>query len=138
MKWSVISAGAVLSLAVIAGCSESPSGASSGSKETGTAGRESPSAKTDVKSAHGEWWCSEHGMPEEICAQCSSKLAAEFKKKGDWCEEHDRPDSQCFICHPELKERFAAQYRAKSGKEPPPIEEEDGEEKHDEDDGKAG
>ena len=59
-----------------------------------------------------------------MCAQCNAKLAAEFKKKGDWCREHDRPESQCFLCHPELKEKFAAQYGAKFGKEAPPIEEE--------------
>lgn len=74
---------------------------------------------------HGEWWCGEHGVPEEICAQCSSKVAADFQKKGDWCEKHDRPDSQCFVCHPEHKVKFAAQYKAKYGKEPPPLEEEE-------------
>ena len=73
---------------------------------------------------HDGWWCDEHGVPEAICGQCDQKVAAECKKKGDWCEKHDRPDSQCFICHPELKEKFAAQYRAKYGKEPPPMEEE--------------
>jgi hypothetical protein len=71
---------------------------------------------------HSGWWCDEHGVPEEVCAQCNARLAAEYQKKGDWCKEHDRPDSQCFLCHPELKERFAAQYRAKYGKEPPPTE----------------
>ena len=82
-------------------------------------------AKADKKGHdHSGWWCDEHGVPEEVCGQCNAKVAAEFKKKGDWCKEHDRPDSQCFICHPELKEKFAAQYRAKYGKEPPPIEEE--------------
>jgi hypothetical protein len=81
---------------------------------------------------HTGWWCDEHGVPEEICGQCNAKYAAECKKKGDWCEKHDRPDSQCFICHPELKEKFAAMYQAKYGKEPPPIQEEDGQEKKDE------
>jgi hypothetical protein len=71
------------------------------------------------ESAHSGWWCNEHGMPEEICAQCNSKLAAEFQKKGDWCKEHDRPESQCFLCHPELEAKFAAQYEAKYGKKPP-------------------
>jgi hypothetical protein len=80
-------------------------------------------AKGEKKDDHSGWWCEEHGVPEEICGQCNAKLAAELKKKGDWCKEHDRPDSQCFLCHTELKERFAAQYRAKYGKEPPPIEE---------------
>jgi hypothetical protein len=68
---------------------------------------------------HGEWWCNEHGVPEEVCALCDSKVAAEFQKKGDWCKEHDRPDSQCFACHPELEARFAAQYEAKYGEKPP-------------------
>jgi hypothetical protein len=71
---------------------------------------------------HSGWWCSEHGVPEGICGQCSADAAAECKKKGDWCKEHDRPESQCFVCHPELKEKFAAQYRTKYGQEPPPME----------------
>lgn len=71
---------------------------------------------------HSAWWCAEHGVPEEVCGQCNSKLAAEFQKKGDWCEEHDRPDSQCFVCHPDLQAKFAAQYEAKYGKQPPAIE----------------
>jgi hypothetical protein len=50
---------------------------------------------------------------------CSAKVAADFKKKGDWCEEHDRAKSQCFICNPKLKDKYAALYRAKYGKEPP-------------------
>jgi hypothetical protein len=54
---------------------------------------------------------------------CNSKVAAAFKAKGDWCDEHDRAKSQCFICDPKLKEKFAAQYRAKEGKDPPAIEE---------------
>jgi cobalt-zinc-cadmium efflux system membrane fusion protein len=74
---------------------------------------------------HSGWWCDEHGVPEEVCGQCNAKVAAEYKKKGDWCKEHDRPDSQCFLCHPELKEKFAAQYRAKYGKEPPPTEDDE-------------
>jgi len=68
---------------------------------------------------HGAWWCNEHGVPEEVCALCDSKVAAEFQKKGDWCKEHDRPDSQCFVCHPELEAKFAAQYEAKYGEKPP-------------------
>src|ERR1700744_3058386 len=50
---------------------------------------------------HEGWWCKEHGVPEEVCAQCDTKLVADFKAKGDWCEKHNRPNSQCFICHPE-------------------------------------
>lgn len=71
---------------------------------------------------HSAWWCAEHGVPEDVCGQCNSKLAAEFQKKGDWCEEHDRPDSQCFICHPNLQAKFAAQYEAKYGEQPPEAE----------------
>ena len=67
----------------------------------------SPAPQTSPTAATGEgaagWWCSEHGMPEEICAQCSTKLASEFQAKGDWCKEHNRPESQCLICHPNLK-----------------------------------
>jgi len=68
---------------------------------------------------HSGWWCNEHGVPEEVCAQCNSKVAADFQKKGDWCKEHERPDSQCFKCHPELQAKFAAKYEAKYGKQPP-------------------
>lgn len=69
--------------------------------------------------SHDSWWCDEHGVPEAECAQCSSKITADFVKKGDWCQEHDRPDSQCFISHPEKLEEYAAKYEAKLGKKPP-------------------
>ena len=68
---------------------------------------------------HSGWWCEPHGVPEEVCALCNSKVAAEFQKQGDWCNEHNRPDSQCFPCHPEHEARFAEQYEAKYGKKPP-------------------
>lgn len=70
---------------------------------------------------HLGWWCSEHGVPEKECSQCSTAAAAEFKENGDWCEEHNRADSQCFICHPEQIEVYAAEYRAKYGEDPPAI-----------------
>ena len=91
----------------------------------GLAGCGSPAAPPKVEppikqgSEHAGWWCPEHGMPEGICAQCDSKLAAEFQKKNDWCAKHERPDSQCFICHPEHEAKFAAQYEAKYGTKPP-------------------
>lgn len=91
-----------------------------------------PTTVEDGGHVHGEWWCSEHGVPEEVCALCDPKVAAEFHKKGDWCEEHSRPDSQCFICRPELEAKFAAQYEAKYGEQPPkPSAGEDGHEHHD-------
>jgi hypothetical protein len=87
---------------------------------SGTTESTNPVAEaTEEKHTHGEWWCDEHGVPEEICALCSTRVAADFKVKGDWCEEHDRPDSQCFICHPEKEAEFAALYEAKYGKKPP-------------------
>lgn len=76
-------------------------------------------AKSGKEHDHSGWWCNEHGVPEEICSLCDSKVAAELQKKGDWCKEHDRADSQCFICHPELEAKFAAQYEAKYGEKPP-------------------
>lgn len=66
-------------------------------------------------------WCKEHGVPESVCAQCNTSLAADFKAKGDWCEQHNAPKSQCFKCSPELKEKFAAAFKEEHGKEPPPA-----------------
>lgn len=79
-------------------------------------------AKGDAQD-HSGWWCAEHGIPEAECSMCSAKVARRCKAKGDWCHDHDRAKSQCFICDPKLKEKYAAVYRAKEGKEPPPIEE---------------
>lgn len=81
----------------------------------------SPPAKAVGASAddHSGWWCTEHGVPEGVCAQCSSQIAADFQKKGDWCKEHNRPESQCFICHPDFEGKFIAQYEAKFGNKPP-------------------
>lgn len=96
-------------------------------KDSGSAPKEKPGQAAEVKNEgtkHSTWWCDEHGVPEAECSMCSSKVAEECKKKGDWCDKHDRAKSQCFICDPKLKEKFAARYRAKYGKEPPPLEEE--------------
>lgn len=89
------------------------------------------SAKEEEKSAHSGWWCDEHGIPEAECSMCSKKVARECKAKGDWCDQHDRAKSQCFICDPKLKEKYAAVYRAKYGKEPPPTEDEEKAKKND-------
>jgi cobalt-zinc-cadmium efflux system membrane fusion protein len=88
---------------------------------------DSPSVDNDVSAEseaghghnHGGWWCTEHGVPEEVCTRCQPKLAVAFQEEGDWCEEHGLPDSQCFVHHPELEAKFAAQYKAKMGEEPP-------------------
>ncbi|CAN5134486.1 hypothetical protein BH11PLA2_BH11PLA2_39740 [soil metagenome] len=83
-----------------------------------------PASGAKAETKHDEWWCAEHGIPEAECSLCSPKFAKECKAKGDWCEKHERAQSQCFICDPKLKETYAAKYRTKYGKEPPPIEDE--------------
>jgi hypothetical protein len=86
--------------------------------------KEAPGKQADPKkeSKHATWWCDEHGVPEAECSMCDAKAAKAFKAKGDWCKEHDRAKSQCFICEPVLREKYAALYKAKYGKEPPPPE----------------
>jgi hypothetical protein len=83
------------------------------------AGAKSGGVKEVAGHGHEGWWCDEHGVPEEVCAQCNGKLIADFKTKGDWCDKHNRPDSHCFVCHPEKEAEFAALYEAKYGKKPP-------------------
>jgi hypothetical protein len=85
-----------------------------------TTGPESPNSATPAAAVCTlAGWCTEHGVPEEICGQCNPKVAAECQKKGDWCKDHNRPESQCFLCNPKLAEKFAADYEAKYGKRPP-------------------
>jgi hypothetical protein len=113
----------ILAVAVVAGCSKP----TTADKKGTVPGKAQDTQATEVAKtghSHDGWWCDEHGIPEEECSMCSAKFAAECKKKGDWCEKHDRAKSQCFICDPKLKETYAAKYRTKYGKEPPPIEEE--------------
>ncbi len=85
--------------------------------------RSSASADSKKPHDHSNWWCEEHGVPEAECSMCDAKVAAACKKRGDWCDRHDRAMSQCFICTPKQKEKYAAIYRAKEGKEPPTPEE---------------
>jgi hypothetical protein len=76
--------------------------------------------KKDAKAAHGEWWCDEHGVPEDECSMCDDKVYKAAKAKGELCPKHpDRAKSQCFICNPELWEKSAARYKEKYGKEAP-------------------
>ena len=105
----------VIVTALLGGCAKSDTAPAKAAK-TGQATDLQTVATSDD---HSGWWCPEHGVPEEVCALCCSKLAAEYQKKGDWCEKHERPESQCFICHPELEAKFAAQYEAKFGEKPP-------------------
>ena len=102
---------------VLVGCEDRPSKPAGGSSTT-------TAETTKVSRKHDAWWCSEHGIPEHECLMCLHS-EEDLKKKGDWCEKHDRAKSQCFKCDPKLREKYAAKYRAKYGKEPPPIEVED-------------
>jgi hypothetical protein len=96
-------------------------GGCGGSDKKGPEGSKAVAPAADSCSVAG--WCTEHRVPEEICAQCNAKLAAEYQRKGDWCTEHSRPKSQCFVCDPKLEVKFAAEYEAKYGKKPPTGEE---------------
>lgn len=123
-SWFAFSA-MLASSAALTGCGNSSKPAAPAESAT--------SAESESGHVHGEWWCSEHGVPEEICVQCEVSRAPDFKAKGDWCDEHDRPNSQCFICNPEKEKEFAAQYEAKYGSAPPPREAEGGDHDHDHD-----
>lgn len=104
------------------GCNKAEPVAQNADKEKGKEKeKDKGPAQAEEKDDHGGWWCKEHGVPEEKCSQCDEAYAKKCKEKGDWCEKHDRAESQCFICHPEYKEKFAAEYRTKYGKEPPPM-----------------
>jgi hypothetical protein len=103
----------VLGVLAVAGCG--------GDGAKGPDAGKSATPAADASCSVAENWCCEHGVPEDICAQCNAKLAAEYKKKGDWCSEHNRPESQCFLCNPKLADKFAAEYEAKYGKKPPKI-----------------
>ena len=112
-----------LPLLVVAGCGQP---ATSPSADVGDShGGQVAAAGQPTGHDHSGWWCDEHGVPEAKCSRCSSKVAAEFQKKGDWCQQHDRALSQCFVCDPKAKDRYAALYRAREGKEPPPLPQED-------------
>lgn len=114
-RWTSALVALIAAVALASGCGKADDKAS---KSTG---KDKPVAEKKGHD-HGEWWCAEHGVPEEECTQCSKKLADACKAKGDWCKEHDVAKSQCFKCDPKLKDTYAAKYQAKFGKAPPPIE----------------
>ena len=95
-------------------------GGCGGADTKGPAGTKATSSGTDACAVAG--WCTEHGVPEEICARCNAKVAAEYQQKGDWCKEHYRPESQCFLCNPKLEAKLVADYETKYGKKPPKAE----------------
>jgi hypothetical protein len=109
MRWPVAFACLLALMMGIAGCSRDPI-------QTNLA----QNTEKD-EDDHSQWWCTPHGIPEEDCIMCNSKLRAAHKQKGDWCE-HQFVKSQCFACNPDVKEFYAQKYRDKyPGKEPPPA-----------------
>jgi hypothetical protein len=100
-----------VSLLTMAGCGSQ--------KSTGNGADNSAVKSEESQTKVAANWCVEHGVPEDICARCNAKVAADFKQKGDWCEEHNRPESQCFLCDPQREVKFAAEYEAKNGSKPP-------------------
>ena len=111
-RWLIL---LLLAVGLAAGCGETATDdAATDNAATGDAAAGEPS-----DDSCGGWWCVGHGIPEDECSMCSSKVAAEFKEEGDWCDEHDRAESQCFICNPQLEAKFAARYEVKTGKKPP-------------------
>ena len=111
-------------IAFAAGCGASDA------KPTGTAGAAGSTSVADTPDGDGKrnhdgghalegWWCTEHGVPESVCARCDSSLVTAFKKKNDWCKSHERPESQCFICSPKRERTFIARFEAKFGRKPP-------------------
>ena len=129
MRFKFGQMGSLFSLAafavVLSGCGQSDN--KSGQPKE----KPSPIAQANVKEKkphdHSGWWCEEHGIPEAECSMCLPDAVAKkrFKDKGDWCDKHERALSQCFICNPKAREKYAALYRAKYGKEPPPTEEDE-------------
>ncbi len=106
-----------IAVLALAGCGQQASGPDASQvAETSHEGHDHAGEEVQI---HGGWWCYEHAVPEEQCAMCDAKLAAELREKGDWCDEHLRPDSLCFQCHPENAEKFVALFEAKYGKKPP-------------------
>lgn len=130
----------LVALALLAaGCGQSAKDAKDSGKDQPVARKsDSPggddkkgAGEAEAKADHSGWWCDEHGLPEAVCDRCSKKYREAEKAKGNWCE-HNRVKSSCFQCSPGLREKYAAEYKAKFGKEPPVTE--DDEKK---DDGKA-
>ncbi len=119
MRRHLIPGGLALCLTVVLGVGCQPS-----DKSTKPAAGTTKEPAVVKKGKHDAWWCKEHGIPEAECLACLHS-EADLKKMGDWCDLHDTAKSQCFKCDPKLKELYAAKYRTKYGKEPPPIEDDE-------------
>lgn len=124
LKFRVRGGAALAILAVLtaflAGCGQTA--------PTGGSQKDKPVAKNEAKPAasedHSGWWCDEHALPESVCDLCSKKYRETEKAKGNWCE-HNRVKTSCFKCNPGLKAKYAAEYKAKFGKEPPAAEDDE-------------
>jgi hypothetical protein len=132
--WTLFAAPAMLVFAfAVAGCDRDANKGTTGDKGGGTppqqAEKPKPATQPIIPVAAAADWCREHGVPESVCTRCNESLIPAFKAKGDWDEQHKLPKSQCFECDPSLKQKFAAAYKEKYGKEPPAG----GEDKHDQD-----
>src|SRR5262249_3950635 len=99
---------------LVAGCGSPPN-------DKGTQAKNAKKTGKSGKTAD-EWWCPEHGIPEDICSLClpEAKVKKLFKDKGDWCNQHDRAKSQCFKCDPKKYEMFEAMYKEEFNGETPP------------------
>lgn len=134
---TVVASVGLLALGLAAGCDNDASTTETAPAQQPTASSEQPkpAPKPLIQPTQIADWCPEHGVPESVCTRCNDSLTAGFKEKGDWCKEHNLPDSQCFVHHPELKEKFAAAYREKYGKEPPAASEGEHEHEHEKKEG---
>ena len=118
MKTFWMSAALLAGLMVVVGCDNKADTKATDKKDGKTVAKADDKKAEPAGDGH-DWWCDEHGVKEAECSMCNAKVAKAFQDKGDWCKEHSRAKSQCFICDPKLKEKFAADYNAKYGKEPP-------------------
>ena len=126
MKWfrGTLTPAFVAVVLIAGGCDDRGGDAPAGTADTDAAGprvvdQPRPATRPIIPVAQMADWCPEHQVPESICTRCNGSLIAGFKAKGDWDERHDLPKSQCFECDPSLKQKFAAAYKEKYGKEPP-------------------
>jgi hypothetical protein len=118
MKKVWMSAALLAGLFAVVGCGQQTAQNTGGDKK----GKEVAKAEPKDDGGHG-WWCDEHGVAEDECSMCQKDVFKKLKPD-EICPKHpDRAKAQCFICNPELREKHAAKYRAKYGKEPPEAKE---------------
>lgn len=119
-------------LSLLAGGCGGPTGGTGGESKGGAKdravakadGEKKDTGDKKVEGDHDGWWCDEHGLPESVCDLCRKKFREAEKAKGNWCE-HNRVKTSCFKCNPGLREKYAAEYKAKFGKAPPATEDDE-------------